>query len=55
MKFCPVTVRAKLALPTVALVEERVVITGAGWTGAVSEKLTEFETRERGLGSTTAI
>jgi hypothetical protein len=46
MKFCPVTVKAKLALPTVALVEDRVVRTGAGGTTALMAKVRVFERRD---------
>lgn len=53
-KFCPVTVNAKLGLPSVALVEERLVSTGASWTAGVTEKVRVFEIRDWGEGSSTA-
>jgi hypothetical protein len=46
MKFCPVTVKAKLALPTIALVEDKVVATGAGGTTELMEKVSVFEIKD---------
>ena len=46
MKFCPVTVNAKLAVPTVALVADRVVRTGVGGTTALMVKPRVFEIRD---------